>query len=345
MLIVCACFKVTDKHKAELVEADKMKIVEHLSQNHDKYYGRLTGDMNLAKQKQYWDRLAVEYSDFNINSGSHLKEVVRVWIKRANERFDKVTATGSSGDDHLSEFQKSCRQLLRQCKGNEYMDGIRSVQSSGTNKFMTSTPKGKSKNTFEATTTTTTTTITTTTATSKTTATTTTATATAPSDSVNLSQHMDVSSVESNTHSPNCSEILNIPKPSKSKSTSDENISKNKILQTYCDKKEKDSDVKRQQLEVDKSRLDLEREKWQYEKKANKYKGMYYYLKCRELFRSPNISVKEIRDAHEEFQVPMSVDFEEVALQPDDNSFNESEVSTSDRQQYSDYNPNNSPIY
>lgn len=63
-----------------------------------------------------------------------------------------------------------------------------------------------------------------------------------------------------------------------------------------------------------------------------RYKGMYYYLKCREMFRSPNISADEIRDAHDIFFAPMNVEFQDVEVQPaeDEKSFAESVSSTNE---------------
>lgn len=133
--------KVKESIRADLSESDKREIIEHLSQNCQKYYGRFTGNLSLAKQKQYWEDLAGNYKEHNVGSGYRLKESVRIWIKRANEKYEQTCGrTGSSSDEQLTEFQLACRQLQRHIKGDDYMDGFEAPQSSGTNKIITSTP-------------------------------------------------------------------------------------------------------------------------------------------------------------------------------------------------------------
>lgn len=330
------------KSKAGLTEAEKMEIVEHLTQNHDKCYGRLTGDINLAKQKKFWDQLATSYSACNINSAYQLKEIVRNWTKRANEKFEKTSGkTGASGDDHLTDFQIACRELQRQIKGDEYMIGISSIQSSGTNQITTSTPKFASTKTNQSTA------LHTPKTSSKT------STITSASTSITFSTPSTSKSLDSDVHSKNDSASdfsnLKLPKPSKRKSdptysaSGDEtstNLSKNQLMQAFCDNKAKDSGLKYQQLELEKNRLEFEREKWELEKKLieksieeKRYKGMFYYLKCRELCRSPQISLQEI---------PMNVEFRDVEVQQteEEKSFAESVSSTGDdMMKDSDYDP------
>lgn len=70
----------------ELSDEDKMKLVEHLSQNHQKYYGWLTGQIGLPQQRKYWEDSASAYESCGLSNGYHLKETVRNWIKRVNDR-------------------------------------------------------------------------------------------------------------------------------------------------------------------------------------------------------------------------------------------------------------------
>lgn len=264
--------------------------------------------------------------------------MVRIWIKRANDRYDKTCGrTGSSGDDLLNEFQTACRHLQRSVKGDEYMDGIASVQPSGTDKITTSTPKIAKRRM-------TTSTIT---SSSKPSTVTTLSTVTTPS----TAHTFDSSDVQSDAMD-DC-QNLNIPKPSKRTSESMisdpeiemvSNPNKNQIMQSFCDNQKEDNILKRQQLELEQRRFDFEREKWSIEKKLieksieekdltikeKQYKSMYYYLKCHELFRSDNLSVREINQAHELFQVPLSVEYEEVFATDNDPSFAESVSSSND---------------
>lgn len=332
--------KQAQSKQQTLTEDDKLEIVKHISANHEKYYGRLTGEIGLAKQKQFWEALAKEYSQCKVNSGPHLKELVRNWIKRANSQYEKTSGrTGASGDEHLTELQTECRLLQRLTKGNEYMDGISAPQSSGTNKTITSTPKidrvklpEKQKST-------------------STSASASTSTSTA-STSFTTPSNVHIQSSFEDSGSSN----LKLPKPKHSFAptcsvSGDEmpsNVNKNQLMQSFCENQLKDNELNRQKLELEKNRLDFEREKWAFEKKLieqsieeKKHKGMFYYLKCRELFRSPNISSEEIKSAHDLFQVPIQIEFEEVQANEDELSFVESVVSSTDNNEKDkDYDPN-----
>lgn len=89
-----------------------MQLIEHLSQNHQKYYGRLTGQVGLPQQRKYWEDLASSYASCGLSNGYHLKETVGNWIKRANDRYDKTCGrTGASSEVLLNNFQISCGNL------------------------------------------------------------------------------------------------------------------------------------------------------------------------------------------------------------------------------------------
>lgn len=108
---------------------------------------------------------------------------------------------------------------------------------------------------------------------------------------------------------------------------------------------------------MEQRRFDFDREKWLMEKKlieksieekqmaieGKRYNSMYRYLKCHELFRSENLSVKEINQAHELFQVPLSVEYQEVYTTENDGSFHESICSSTsdDIENDKNYDPSN----
>lgn len=305
-----------DKSKVDLSEAEKMEIVKHLSQNHEKYYGRLTGLVGLPQQKKFWEDLANSYSKCNVTNGYHLKEMVRVWIKRANERFDKTCGrTGASGDVQLNEFQTACRQLQRIIKGDAYLDGIQSEQSSGTSQSSKPVSNiGKAN--------------------------------------PERSKSVEIVSTSTMVGPEPQSSSLTLPKPSKPKrmnesesSTLDVEISspsKVQMIHSLSKNQEKLSELKYDRLSLERERLNFEREKWELEKKLieqtieeKRYKGMYYYLKCQQLMKSTKINLKEINNAYDLFGVPI---FEEFHVQEDDKSESVSST-TSNSHKDKEYDP------
>lgn len=306
--------------KVDLSEDDKLIIVEHLTTNVSKYYGRLTGDLGLAQQKKYWEELASSYKECNVSCGYHLKEIVRNWIKRANEQFEKKHGhIGASGADLLSQFQTSCLRLQQQMRGDEFMNGIESVQSSDTNKILTSTPKTERQ--IKAT----------------------------SSSSSTTSQASTNISFPNESDSSSFDFDMKLPTPlkrnfeSKKSVSVDDNDDKSsfsnknlyQLMSRFCESQAKEHDLKYKQLEIEQKRLEFEREKWNIEKKLieqsieeKRYKGMYYYLKCQQLMKTPHLNSSDINSAHEIFQAPMYVEVN--VQQEDERSFADSIVSSTD---------------
>lgn len=109
---------------------------------------------------------------------------------------------------------------------------------------------------------------------------------------------------------------------------------KAQVMSTFCTEKNK---LKRLEVDLARERLRLDHEKWEYEKQLieqsimeKKYEGMYYYLKCREIIRSSDLPLDEINTAYELFNAKVEM----YEVQEDDQSFNESVTSSNNDEEY-----------